>query len=319
MFHDISCMPALSCPKISPFVYKPRRPEKTVFFQVVKKYYKTWVKKSEKEGKKIPFHVHREFRNFIKCGVLAHGFACARCSACHHEFLIGFSCKCRGICPSCTTRDMAEIAARIRENVIGQIPIRQWVISFPKRIRYYLQTDAILQKVLRIVANEIKKKVIECSPKVPNPEFGAVSFIQRFGNTLNFHPHFHFIVADGIFEKNGEGFTFHEAILTSDDIIDAQEAIERKVMRLFNRCGWFNHDEMKKYLAMKILAFLTPKSVSKPFDKDGQERLIRYCVRPAFASESFAGMVNGSTIDYPNYVIQERHLSPLIPSISSIK
>jgi hypothetical protein len=39
----------------------------------------------------------------------------------------------------------------------------------------YLQTDEILQKALRIVANEIKKKVISCSPKITNPEFGAVS------------------------------------------------------------------------------------------------------------------------------------------------
>ncbi len=49
------------------------------------------------------------------------------------------------------------------------------LISFPKRIRHYLQTDAILQKVLCIVTKEIKKKVITCSPKVSNPEFGSES------------------------------------------------------------------------------------------------------------------------------------------------
>jgi hypothetical protein len=27
----------------------------------------------------------------------------------------------------------------------------------------------------------------------------AISFMQHFGNTLNYHPHFHLIVADGIF------------------------------------------------------------------------------------------------------------------------
>jgi hypothetical protein len=39
-------MSAICCPKVS--VYKPRKPEKTVFFQVIKKYYKTWVKKLNK-------------------------------------------------------------------------------------------------------------------------------------------------------------------------------------------------------------------------------------------------------------------------------
>jgi hypothetical protein len=211
-----------------------------VFFQIIKKYYKTWVKKAEKDGKKIPSYIHREFQGFIKCGILAHGFACAHCKACDHEFLVGFSCKSRGICPSCTTRDMVEIAAHIQENVISQIPVRQWVISFPKRIRHYLQADAILQKVLCIVANEIRKRLIICGSEVSNPEFGAISFIQRFGNTLNFHPHFHFIVADGVFEKNGEAFTFYEASLTPDDIKDTQEAIEKSVLKLFNRRGWFN-------------------------------------------------------------------------------
>jgi len=41
------------------------------------------------------------------------------------------------------------------------IPIRQWVISFPKRIRHYLQTNAILKEVLHVVVDEIKKKVSE--------------------------------------------------------------------------------------------------------------------------------------------------------------
>lgn len=37
-------------------------------------------------------------------GILAHGFARARCDECGHDFLIAFSCKGRGICPSCNTR-----------------------------------------------------------------------------------------------------------------------------------------------------------------------------------------------------------------------
>ena len=248
-------MTALSCPKTSLAVYKPRRPEKTVLFQVIKKYYKTWAKKSENSDKKIPLYVHKEFKSYIKCGILSHGFAYAHCNACHHDFILGFSCKGRGLCPSCSARNMAETAAHIRQNVIPQIPIRQWVISFPKRIRHYLQTDEILQKVLRIVANEIKKKVISCSQKIPNAEFGAVSFIQRFGNTLNVHPHFHFIVSDGVFEKNGESFNFHEAFLTPDDIADVQDAIEKSVLRLFKRRGWFNNDEVEKILGYENTGF----------------------------------------------------------------
>jgi hypothetical protein len=40
-------MSSLSCPKASLTVYRPRKPEKTVLFGVIKKYFTTWSKKSE--------------------------------------------------------------------------------------------------------------------------------------------------------------------------------------------------------------------------------------------------------------------------------
>ena len=86
-------MTHLSCPKKSQAVYRPRRPEKTVLFQVIKKYYKTWAKKSENCDKKIPFYVHKEFKSYLKCGILAHGFAYAHCKGCNHEFVSDFLAK----------------------------------------------------------------------------------------------------------------------------------------------------------------------------------------------------------------------------------
>jgi len=80
---------------------------------------------------------------------------------------------------------MVETAAHLIENVIPVVPVRQFVISFPKRIRHYLQTDDTLKKVLRIVVDEIRKKLIVCSPDVSHPQIGAISFIHHFGNTLN--------------------------------------------------------------------------------------------------------------------------------------
>jgi hypothetical protein len=48
----------------------------------------------------IPAYVERDFRRYLECRTLAHGFARARCAQCRHEFLIAFSCKGRGVCPS---------------------------------------------------------------------------------------------------------------------------------------------------------------------------------------------------------------------------
>src|SRR5262245_34737702 len=251
-------MTTLSCPKKSQVVYRPRRPERSVLFEVIKKHYNTWHKNADKP---VPQYVEKAFHAYFECGILAKGFACARCEDCRQDFLIAFSCKRRGICPSCNTRAMVETAANLIENVIPRIPVRQFVISFPKRIRHYLQTHAILQNVLKIVSDEIKKRLISCSPEVTNAQIGAVSFIQHFGNTLNLHPHFHILVADGVFSAAGEDILFHEAMLTPDDIADTQDAIQRRVLKFFCRRGWFDQDTIEKMLSNENNGFSLDASV----------------------------------------------------------
>src|SRR5208337_3323544 len=89
-------MTSLSCPKKSQSVYRPRRPDKTVLFDVVKKHYKTWHKNAENP---VPQYVDKEFHTYLECGILAKGFACARCEDCHQDFLIAFDCN--SYCTSC--------------------------------------------------------------------------------------------------------------------------------------------------------------------------------------------------------------------------
>ena len=67
--------------------------------------------------------------------MLAHGFARAGFAACGHDFLIAYSCKCRGVCPSCTPGRMVETAAHLADHVIAGLPVRQRVLAVPKRLR----------------------------------------------------------------------------------------------------------------------------------------------------------------------------------------
>jgi hypothetical protein len=62
--------------------------------------------------------VETEFRRYFECGLHAHGFARAVCEACGDELLLPFSCKRRGICPSCNTRRMSNIAAHLMDHMI---------------------------------------------------------------------------------------------------------------------------------------------------------------------------------------------------------
>jgi hypothetical protein len=93
----------------------------------------------------VPEYVEREFRRHLEGGVLAHGFARARCGQCGHAFLIAFSCKGRGVCLSCNAPRMVEAAAQLTVHVLPDLPLRQWVLAVPKRLRRCLERDADLQ------------------------------------------------------------------------------------------------------------------------------------------------------------------------------
>ena len=110
------------------------------------------------------------------------------------------------------------------------------------------------------------------------------------------HPHFHMIVADGIFSDE-DGLKFFEAALTQYDITDTQESIQKRVLAYFQRRKFFDKQEMLKMLSYETSGFSLNASVKiESWDKDGLERLIRYCARPPFKSENIR--FNGPWINY---------------------
>jgi len=98
-----------------PKVYKRRNPENTLLYQIVQNYLEDWLANYYiKNNERLPGYVENEYRDYFKCGILCHGFARARCD-CGTDFIIAFSCKRRGVCPSCNSntysfRGSAEIA-----------------------------------------------------------------------------------------------------------------------------------------------------------------------------------------------------------------
>ena len=91
------------------------------------------------------------FGEYLEGGILAHGFTRAQCDDCGHDYFVAFSCKGRGVCHSCTTRRMAEMAAHLCDHVSPRLPVRQWEPSRPKRLRCFMQRDrAELAMALRI-------------------------------------------------------------------------------------------------------------------------------------------------------------------------
>jgi len=115
--------------------YERRRPEKTPLHKIASENLESWLAWREAAERPVPGYVEDELRGYLACGLLCFGFARAVCTTCRTGFVVAYSCKGRGVCPSCNGRHMAQTAAHLADHVIPPLPVRQWVISVPKRRR----------------------------------------------------------------------------------------------------------------------------------------------------------------------------------------
>lgn len=58
---------------------------------------------------------------YLACGLWQGGLARVRCRRCPEEFLVAFSCKRRGLCPSCGAKRATELAAFLQDEVVEQV------------------------------------------------------------------------------------------------------------------------------------------------------------------------------------------------------
>lgn len=223
--------------------YRPRRPEESVLYGVVAGYVETFLARQRERDRLVPRFVEREFRSFLDCGILARGFLRVHCDACRLDRLVPYSCKCRGFCPSCCGRRMADTAAHLVDRVFPEVPVRQWVLSVPFAVRYRLAYDSslvrdVLQIWVRAVFASIRRRAgIPASDR--RARCGAVTFIQRFSDALNLDPHFHTLALDGIYVEGGRGqLVFRHVPPPGDaEVARVADRVQRSVARLMERRG----------------------------------------------------------------------------------
>jgi hypothetical protein len=297
----------------NPKLYSPRHPERTLLYQTVAEHYETWLELAsagqfdgQGDHHTPKPYVCKAFAKYLECGIFAHGFARARCGDCGHNYFVAFSCKGRGVCPSCTTRRMVETAAHLTDHVFPRLPVRQWVLAVPKRLRYYMQRDsATLNMVLRIFLRVIAQSLQAHCPGAANADkanlhIGAVAFIHRFGSSLNEHVHFHVCVVDGVFEEvagegsadapmqaSAPGVVFHPASgIDAATVAQVQTTLQKRILRAFVARGLLESSDAKDMQGYKHSGFSVDAGVCiEAHDRAALERLLRYCARPPFAME----------------------------------
>ncbi len=311
--------------------YRRRTPERTVLHELVARHAQTMLaelRDADPDGGGLPRYVERELAAYLKCGILAHGFARVRCQTCRDEIVVAFSCKSRGICPSCTARRMADTAAHLVTRVLPRAPYRQWVFTVPKPLRLVLARDpAWARWVGRLVVRGIgawQRRIARARGLIA-PRTGAVVFRQRFGGLVNLNVHYHVIVPDGVFALDGEQLRFVELpVPTNQDVLAILDRIVRRVARRLAAEEASDDDDapamsdvLAQIQAEAAATWRAPSDsrnavrgterlrawhegfslhagvVIAEHDRDALERLCRYGARPAFAQDRLSWTDDG--------------------------
>ena len=135
---------------------------------------------------------------------------------------------------------MAERAAYLVDEVLPQVPVRQWVLTLPYRLRYRLAWDhALCRAVLGVYARGLLAFYARTARAhgIPEGQTGTVTVIQRFRSGLQLNVHLHTLVLDGVFSETRPGrLTFHPAPLPSDaDVAHVLATVRARVGRLLAR------------------------------------------------------------------------------------
>lgn len=254
--------------------YRQRQPHKTVLHRIVRENLETLLAEGVQHsanGEGYPRYVEKEFRDYISCADLSRGFARVRCGACGHELLLPFSCKNRGLCPSCTTRRMSDEAAYLVDMVLPEAPYRQWTLTFPFAVRFLLARDyklitAVLGMAMRILFAWQRRQARPAGHAAAKT--AAVVFVQRFGGAMNVNVHAHALLPDGVFVRDQSGTL---------SLVSLPPPEDKDILRLTQR------------LARRVTIFLERRfAILEPVDADVLESVIGEGMRnvPAVADPS---------------------------------
>ena len=263
-----------------PAVYRPRDPRKTPLFRLLEPHYESvklhWEQRFEARYGFFCGFWDQEVARYLDCGIWDNGFARICCDACRHEMLVAFSCKQRGLCPSCSAKRGAELGAFLIDHVKQDVGHAQWVFTIPKMLRPLF----------------FKMRHLAWAPRAPR--LGDRARPDGGGGRGAGSPPRHGC-RDPDFRGSGQpssprprprhsGRLDARRPLPPVPFVDpavAQRLFQRKVLGLLEREGLIAPERVALLLSWRHTGFSVHNSVRiAADDTDGLEALVRYLMRP---------------------------------------
>ncbi len=121
--------------------------------------------------------------SFLECGIPENGMARVRCEECGHDLFVAYSCRCRVVCPSCSTK----------RSILLHI-----TFTIPRILRAYLRRNRKLLKLLVQSANYSIERYFTKALGIEGGDTGGIYCIHSQGSLFNYHPHLHALAPAGI-------------------------------------------------------------------------------------------------------------------------
>lgn len=244
---------------------------------------------------------------FLTCGDYRLGLARIRCTNpnCGHDYFRPFSCKGFYLCPSCSQKRTLLFAEHLTNEVLLDLPHRQFVFTMPKAVRPFFRHDRrLFAEVSRLIYTIITEFYTAAASKPLLS--GLIAAHQTFGDQLRWNPHHHCLVLEGGFDEAGR---FIHVPLS--DLGQMTEVFRRRLVWLLVEKELLAEDFARNLLSWKNSGFSIDNSV-RLTDAKSKESLAEYIARPPLSLkkiryEPFKGKVLFHT-KYSDYFKENVHL-----------
>ena len=268
--------------------YWPRNARASPLYRLVEDHFdeleRVWDERYEREHGFWRPVVRPVVEQFLDCGDLRCGFARLRCAACRKELLLPYSCRRGSFCPSCHRKRALLFAEHVDQGVLGDCPVRQYVVTIPKMLRLCFKYDRkLLGELSRCFYDSIKEIFLLAAPhagasSAASPRLPAmISSVQTYGeDPTRFHPHAHCLAADGLLAPDGSLFPIPEP-----DPVQIMLRFRRRLLQIL-----LAKERISQRLVEVLLSWRHPgfsvfqgDPVSSD-DHEVRERLARYMAHP---------------------------------------
>ena len=275
-------------PADRPAIYRPRRPRASPLWQCVHRHLPE-LRAAGRVRRAVEASV---LERFLECGDLHCGFARMRCAECGHDRLLAFSCKTRYFCPSCHQKRVLAHGEWVESSVLRPVAHRQYVFTVPRLLRpFFARRRSLLGELCRVIARALAQAYRAAHPRA-RP--GFILFVQTFGDLVNFNPHVHALVADGVFEPSGRFVPLPpvpEALLAARLRRDLLARLVRRGVipapLAGQMLGW-RHSGYTVHNAVRVAAS----------DAEGRRSLAAYMLRAPFSLEKTSYDAASGTVIY---------------------